>query len=791
MRTQHYIVLAAILALPLLTRAEDTVISDSLEATMDSVVIAEDSVPDWYVEPVIPSELRAPMRANAGTCLTDSILIFDVDSILTEATTYDYDEAGRAFRTTIWNYAADGTRAGKSKQEYAYDASGTQIYTGTFAWDATTNDWKGTSKTEFVYNEAHKMESKITYTWTNNTWLPSTAYTYQYDEAGHETVYTTYTRDAAANHLVPSKQRLRTYDGSRIIVEINYTAYTNNAWSAGNRKSYTFDENGRQVAYYYYTAISNGEFVPGSSSSYELKSYDEADNVTSYEKRTWSSNKWKGSTHYERTYNEDGEMTLNLNYKWSNNNWVYNSKYIYGFDENGNSTEEAVYSWTNNTYWRGTSRTTAVYNASGTLTEETEWAWSLSDTCWIGSSRLERIYSGSRLICTQNSTYANGAWVYTTKTENHYTSSGKRDTTANYTWNTSRNDWDGTTRTYYQFDSRGNTILTVNDSWSELAWHMTSMTRSETVYDSNNRQIQTATYTCGPDTVWQGSSKTEYDYTPSGSTLQTRYYGSYAAGDWVMTYHIDNTYDEAERKTIEEKWTLSGSDWIGSYRNEFSYNAQGIQYMTASYRSWDKTLQIWIGRTKTEKIYDASGTQTGLITYSWVNNAWQGTTRYTYAYDASNREVSQLVENYDAALGWVYSTWYEKEYEKNTLVRNNQYTWRDNAWQYVSRVEKTYDPSNKKIRRDIAGTWSLEGVLSSFTDKHYFYSCDAPATNGSQPRTPTDIQNATIHAISIFDEPTTSTMDFEQPFYNLSGQRVDPATYHGIVIHAGHTHFLP
>ena len=71
--------------------------------------------------------------------------------------------------------------------------------------------------------------------------------------------------------------------------------------------------------------------------------------------------------------------------------------------------------------------------------------------------------------------------------------------------------------------------------------------------------------------------------------------------------------------------------------------------------------------------------------------------------------------------------------------------------------------------------------------KYNAHTCAREGYIGTQ----TDIQNATIHAISIFDEPTTSTMDFEQPFYNLSGQRVDPATYHGIVIHAGHTHFLP
>ena len=241
---------------------------------------------DWYIPAVIPNELRAPMRASAAGCLTDSILTFNQDSVLTEATTYDYDAAGRTIRTTVWQYNADGTRTGKSKQEYAFDANGTQIYTGTFAWDAATNDWKGTSKSEYVYNEAHMMESQITYTWVNNTWLPQTAYTYAYDAAGHETEYTTYARDAAVNHLVHSKQRLRTYENNAITVEINYTAYANGAWSAGNRKDYQYDAKGNRIDYIYYSSYSNGTWV---GSTHERWLYNASNKKLLYEKTTWKS----------------------------------------------------------------------------------------------------------------------------------------------------------------------------------------------------------------------------------------------------------------------------------------------------------------------------------------------------------------------------------------------------------------------------------------------------------------------------------------------------------------------
>ena len=258
-----------------MSSAVDVSISRDLE-TSD---VVSDSVPTWYVAPEIPDSLkapfgaprssvrgfgeeeaersasisradsrsgvsaddRAPMRASATGCLTDSILTFNQDSVLTEATTYDYDAAGRTIRTTVWQYNADGSRTGKSKTEYGFDNSGTQIYTAIFAWDTNTNDWKGTSKSEYVYNEAHKMESNITYEWVGYVWLPKNAYTYVYDAAGNNTEYTYYIR--SSNHLVPKNRYVYAYNGNKKkLLEEYYGSYANGEWVGSSRKVWQYDQ---------------------------------------------------------------------------------------------------------------------------------------------------------------------------------------------------------------------------------------------------------------------------------------------------------------------------------------------------------------------------------------------------------------------------------------------------------------------------------------------------------------------------------------------------------------------
>ncbi len=815
---------------------------------VDSLSDASSDDPDWYVEPIIPDSLkapfgaprssvrgfgeeeaersasisradsrsgvsaddRAPMRASAAGCLTDSILTFNQDSVLTEATTYDYDAAGRTIRTTVWQYNADGSRTGKSKQEYAFDANGTQIYTGTFAWDAATNDWKGTAKSEYVYNEAHQMESNITYTWVNNSWLPSQALTYAYDAAGRETEYTTYTRNNTVNHLVPSKQRLQTwYNSSKKTLEINYTAYSNGAWSAGNKKEYDYDAKGNQIEYTYYASYSGGNWV---GSTHELWTYNASNKKTYYKKETWSNNAWavsneeftgydaagntilvenytlsssvwKGSKKEEYTYNSSKKKLTTIKYKWSNGTFVYNTKIVNNYDAAGNTTETANYSWSDNR-WNGSgTRTLSTYNGSKKVTEQIKQTWSSADTAWVNSERSTTTYAGSNI--TQEAAYlwSDNDWVGSTRKDYYYDASNRNDTSMTYTNNGI--DWVYSARTVNLFDARGNNTLTRNDTWNGAAWVLKTASRLDVAYDDGGRKILNATYQAGADSVWNRKQKQEWEFDTSGhELLNITYNGS--STNWVYSTKSQAQYNAAGQLTKSERFTWSNNQWVGNQCVEYEYDEAGRQTVYAVYLQWNATKQSWIGLSWTGTVYDANGTQIGTVSANWTNEGWMLTYRYTHVYDAAGHEIESLTEKYDTAqTTWINAIKKVSVYDGNTLVQKDDYKWVDSNWYRTLHQENNYDAADHKLRSTINATWNESGLLT-YEGKRYFYSCDAPTNNnGAQPRTPTELEE-------IDENFDTNVQPFDpmRPAYNLQGQSVDPATYHGIVIQNGKKYVL-
>ncbi len=853
MRKQLYIsLLAAILALPLLTRAEEVVVSDTIEAVIDSIVVDEDSIPEWYVAPVIPEELRSPMRATASGCLTDSILTFNADSILTEATIYDYDASNRTIRTTIWKYDVNGgILSTSSKTEYGFDSRGTQIYTASFTWNTATNNWKGSSKSEFVYNEAHKMESQITYTWVNNTWLPQNAYTYVWDALGRQTEYTTYSRDANVNHLIPSTQLVNVWNGtstSQKSQEIYYTAYSNGAWSAGNRKDYQYDANGNQIEYTYYSSYSSGNWI---GSTQEFWTYNASKKKTYYEKKTWSNGDWvnsqkeiwefntagkqtlhkkysgagsdwtitandssvydaagnnilvenytytngvaKGSKKEEYTYNDKKKKINTYKYKWvaADNAWVYNTWAVTDFDAAGNATETANYNWKNNGWVGSGTRTLKTYNSSKKVTEQITQTWPTGETNWVNKTCTTTTYSGAKTLMEAYYTWQDNDWLGTSRKDYHYNAAGLNDTTKTYTNNGT--DWIYSNRTINTYNAAGEPIMTHNSSWNGTSWQLISMTRTDKIVDAAGHVLLNASWRCESDSVWIGISKDTAAYLATGDVLYSERYDLWSDNAWVPTYKVENEYDESNRLTLNQRLDWESGRWKGHYRYEYAYDTYGNVISSASYNNWNYSSSSWIGTTKSETEYDASGElEEYTISYIWGGSDWIVLNKTIFTYDAFKNVIEQIIQNYNNGT-WVNSFRYEKAYKGSSVIKSNDYTWVNNAWQITRQSEKIFDnDAQGKLRRDITGSWNTSGVATSYKDLHYFYSCDAPASNGSQPRTPTDIEeidenNGTYEN----NENNAQPFDSTQPTYNLSGQRVDPAGYHGLVIQSGHTYYLP
>ena len=760
---------------------EETIAEDTLLANTDSMAIEVEANPDpeWYVAPLdydsVMARHNAPRRAAAANCPIDSVRIFDADSVLTAVTIYEY---GDTTRTIEWTVKPDGTRIGKSKQEDASDALTT--YTATYDWDANTNDWKGTLRTDNVFNESKKNTSRTMYTWINNAWTPQTRYTYDYDSDGRQKEILTYTRDANTNELVLSNGIYYTwYNSSKKTLDINYTAYSNGAWTAGTKKEYKYDANGNQSEYTYYSSLSNGNWI---GSTHEVWTYNAANKKTYYEKQTWSNNNWKNSTkelweydgsgkltlhekfagssedwtitlreikgydaagnndlieNYsftngvkkgtkkeEYTFNASKKKTLTIRYKWSNNEWGVSYKIVDNFDAAGNEIETANYNWTNDNWVGVGTRTLKSYNSSKKMTEQITQTWPTNSTDWVNSTRKTIEYSGIKTTQEATFIWSQDAWVGSTRSDWHYNAAGLNDTTKTYTNNGL--EWIYSDRTINTFNTSGTNIMTHISHWDGSVWLLVSMTRIEDEDKINEKGIHEvlhAEWKCGSDSVWIGVKKDTTAYSSTNKKLYEARCISWANNDWVPSYKIEYEYNAKDVIAAQQRFEWKNDVWSGTYRYEYDYDAQGNQTVYATYLDWDSKNEIWIGSNKTESVFNQKNSVISSIFYTGQANTWLPVFRYLYTYDSSNREIEKTVEKNENS-DWVYTEKYSKEFKGSVKVKDNTYLWLNGEWAFTSRYEDYYDSdAQAKIRREIRGSWN-NGSLLSFSDKFYHYACD-------------------------------------------------------------------
>lgn len=662
--------------------------ADSIAANTDSI-----TDPKWYVAPisydsVMKHRYNAPRRVTAAaSCPTDSVLTFDIDSNLVSVTVYEY---GDTTCTITWSVSADGSRIGQSKEESA--TTSTQSFTAKYTWDEITNDWKGTSKSEFVYS-AGLMTTNTAFLWLNNAWIPNTRYTYAYDASNRETEYISYTCDETTNNLVPSKSRVQEwYDDTNKTLEILYTAHDGTSWSAGTKKVWDYDANANQTLYEYYSSYSNGA--------------------------------WLSSTKEQWAFNASNQQTLHEKYSYSDGDWTITLQENSGYDEVGNNTRIENYSLTNNV-WKGSRKEEYTYSDTiKTATFFYTWnadsnafiyrLWSINDTTVTPTEKCSYKWQNNQWVGT-------GTRTLTTKTD------GRETQKITQTWSSTASDWvnkNCTTSVYTGADKTHETIY----KWQNDAWAMTSITRADIsdVTVDGIRQIVYTQWRCGADSVWAGVQKDSSAYSPMGKKLFELKYNAWANNEWVPYYKIEYQYDELNREVMNSRMDWVNNKWKGHYLFEYGYDDQDRQTAYTYYGDWNSTTDSWIGSSKQDCAYASNGKYGQKTMYKWDydQNQWTGLFQYFYTYDASNHEIEQVVQGY-SDNEWINSQLYIHEYDGSLLLKNNEYRWVNDDWMMITRNESYYDdatPAN--LHQTIVGSWSSStGDVNSYTDKHYFYTC--------------------------------------------------------------------
>ena len=717
---------------------QDTLlVNDSL--AVDTIVTND---PEWYVAPMTHDLTRAPFRAPAAACPIDSVRTFNVDSVLESVSVYEY---GDTTRTMIWTVNPDGSRYGSSRTEEG--TNGNITFSATYDWDAVAGNWKGTSKEEH-YFAAGKDTAWLVYTWVNNAWVVNTKYTYVRDAFGREIEFTTYQRNASGQ-LAYSKQRIREYNAAgRTTLDIQYTAHNGTNWSTGTKKVYDYDTAGNQVEYTYYSSYDNGTWV---ASTHEVSGYTDG-NRTYYKKETWNGTEWVFNSESFTAYDEDGNITLQekygvksgvrigtmkekyifdedqeqicvLSYKWSNGVWEDYSKMLTNYPH-GDTIETCQYYWNNETWEGRGTRTFSIYNENGYKAEQVSQKWGKNSAQWENETRVIYFYTDAKKTQEASYKWENDAWVGVARSDWHYTA-GKNDTLWVYAF--VGTEWVDSLRTVYSYFDNS-VSLTHNAAWDRdnAKWVMVSMTRTDILKNEAGRQILSASWSCGADSVWMGVKKdtTAYLDTTSKKTYEA-HYTSWVNNDWVASYKIEYQYNENNVQILKDRYNWKNNDWIGYTRVENGYDENGKDTLSATYNKWDAATRSWIGYQKTTKTYNGKGNLTSMMIYKWGTSDWTPSARYTYSYDESNREIEQIVENCKNDI-WANANKYEKEYKGSTRVKNNTYQWLSNKWLFTSRNESYYDEdAQAKLRREIIGSWnSNTGALISFADNHYCYACD-------------------------------------------------------------------
>ncbi len=697
-------------ALPDLTIADDTLSVEADQApAVDSAAFAYQ--PEWYVAPVIPAAKRAPKRATmAVNCPTDSVLTFNVDSVLVEVASYDYDDAGNVIRSIKWACEPDGKRVGTFKEEYGFDANGTQVMTAVYEWVSAINNWKGTEKTEFAY-DGELMISSIEYAWVSEAWVADKKNTWKYDDQERVIEYYEFSRDKNTNQLVYSKGFAKEWDAEdRQITDIQYTAYSNGEWTAGTKKEWGYDTNGNNTKYIYYAGLTNGNWG-ATGSTRELWTYDGSNTKTKYEKYTWSKG-WVGSQKEEWGYT-DGKQTMYAKYAWSNGDWVGVSKEEWNYTA-GKQTLYAKYTWQNGA-WVGVSKEEWEYtsgkdkrhekftwsNGAWQTTEREDWTYNsknketlyekktLENGSLVTVAKRISEYDGSNQILLENYSRTNGALVGTTKETWVYTS-GKKTQHNKYTWADS--DWADSEEEVWAYTSGNET------NYEQYAWEngvKTGKTKRTTEYTSG-KKTQLINYAWA-NNAWVNSDKEVWTYTSGKQTLHELY--TWANNAWAYTEKEVWAYD-GSNQTLHEKYTAENGALVGVEKEEWEYTSgKNTYHATSVWYSGDWAISACEG-------YDVAGNQTLIESYNITATNRTGKEKKEFEYNAAGSVIKKTTYSWNKSKklwGTRNVTGYD---DAGNTIETCSYTWNNDAWKGSGDRQLTTYNSAKKVIEAITQQWS-------------------------------------------------------------------------------------
>ncbi len=451
----------------------------------------------------------------------------------------EFDTSGRCISEIIysWNYSSKLWIA-KSKNEFAFNASGQKTLSAGFTWNATSSSWVGSMKNEYNYDSQSQLIAEISYNWNSSTsdWKGSQKYDYGYDSNGFKNYELSYNWDT-----------------------------TLNSWINKSKKEYNFNSNGQELNGIYYTWNTTSNSWVESQKS--LNEYDSKGNQTYMEAQIFMSGTWYMSAKQkvEINYNTLGNSELATTYAWNTqiNTW--------------NTTARMKVEYT--------------YNTDNRLTLEKTTGIELGYSYLTGEIRYEYDATGRKTLTASYDNQGRGK----NKTELAFDANNNIILKVLYTWNSSGNTWQGSGKVEYAFDTNGNKTLEMTSTWDNTnnVWQYTG-TKYEYAFDNANNKTLNSSYTWDSTSkTWKGSNKEVTTYNTNGQKIQyVKSIWNTTTSAWSENQKTDYTYNTKKLLATELNSTNTTNVWKMASRYVYSYSTTNLLKMI-QYDTYSTNFSYW------------------------------------------------------------------------------------------------------------------------------------------------------------------------------------------------------
>ena len=734
--------------------ATDSIPFDTLAADKVVDAISPDTLPADVVQGLIAhlSEANtavdgvglAPRRASGTKTLLDSSIVVDQNDVPVRKLIYEYDRLDRNFRTTTYYYTGGVPNGTSSVQEKVFDGTSTAstIMTTNYTWDGTR--WRGTTRTETVYNDARKQIALITYTWNTAYafWTPTASTTYQYEyNATKRTYYQTekwdYAINAASKKLVASQRLEQAFDaqGNNILKTYYKGGVSNNAWQHANNdtkdsahwayfgtaykqtlsESYTWDgtnhrwkgKNSGKTIWNYTTNGSkttetivfnwNTTALRYDTATATYKNYDAAGHEISSFSYKWT-NGVKSGVQGERNIYTGNDKDSSITYQWINDHWAIKTERVTLRNEKNNPIMTHSFSFNKNTgiASSGTASYTYYLADESTISSLTNYAFSAGQLMPKDSTKY--VYSGNTQIGTEVYTWDKSipGWAASEKTE----SVSHGDTTINITYQWQDDAWSPNEKTEIVYS--GTNILSattykwINDAWTYI---------SRTVNSYSNGTLSLSLTQNYENDTWVMVSGLKYETIYNDAHLLLRS-SNYSCGDdsvWICQKETRNTYNAANAVLLAEYLVNRDGALEYDYKVENEYDAAGHLILT---RRMDWVNNAWKGMYYNEYLYDAFGNKIVTTNYIWNVSKWKGLSKVETVYDATGTNVLYTI---DYSWDSTSDTWYRSS--KSTSIK-------DETGKMTEQIYQTYDSETDTWLNTYKYEYAYHG---SETSKNNYY----------------------------------------------------------------------